>query len=325
MNIRTIEKEDLNCIVEAGFALKGCPISFLEELKNAAWSQNAPGLIEWIFGANLGVIARDENGKLFGYMLFAGPWDGFFGNCDGAFSPLGCSWVSPELESKQRTDLMSRLLQKGMEILVGKKITSVALSASAWDNDISRALSLNGFGIRCSDTIMQIKDGDFNCRRNCDSDVSFEELAPRKIDLIKPLFSELEEHLAASPCFFPPEKGCFETWSERYEPQIIVAKSGRKIAGHIAFTDKEGENFISSSSGVLNIHGMFVKKEFRSKGIADGLLKTVYETARKQGFNFLGVDFETLNPNALHFWTKYFEPYTYSWHRRIDERILQEE
>ena len=94
---------------------------------------------------------------------------------------------------------MSRLLQKGMEILVSKKITSVALSEPAWDNDISKALSLNGFGIRCSDTIMQIKDGDFNCRRNCDSDVSFETLVHGKIDLIKPLFSELEEHLVASP------------------------------------------------------------------------------------------------------------------------------
>ena len=322
MNIRTIEKEDLNCIVEAGFSVSDCPISFLEELKKAAWNQNSRGLIEWIFGENLGVIARDENGKLTGYMLFAGPMGGFFGNCDGAFSPLGCSWVSPKLESKQRTDLMSRLLQKGMEILVSKKITSIALSEPCWDDDISHALSLNGFGIRCSDTIMQIKDEDFKCRRNCDSDVSFEELAPGKIDLIKPLFSELQEHLAASPCFFPPEKGCFETWSERYEGKIIVAKSGENIAGHIAFTDKEGENFISSSSGVLNIHGMFVKKEFRAKGVADGLLKAVYELAQKEGFNFLGVDFETINPNALHFWTKYFEPYTYSWHRRIDERIL---
>lgn len=199
MNIRTIEKEDLNCIVEAGFAFKGCPISFLEELKNAAWNQNASGLIEWLFSQNLGVIAHDENGKLTGYMLFVGPWDGFFGNCDGVFSPFGCSWVSPELESKQRRDLMSRLLQKDMEILVSKKITSVALSEPAWDNDIFKALSLNGFGIRCSDTIMQIKDGDFNCRRNCDSDVSFETLVHGKIDLIKPLFSELEEHLVASP------------------------------------------------------------------------------------------------------------------------------
>ena len=209
-----------------------------------------------------------------------------------------------------------------METLVSKKITSIALSEPAWDNDISHALSLNGFGIRCSDTIMQIKDGDFKCRRNCASDVIFEKLAPGKIDLIKPLFSELKEHLASSPCFFPSEEGCFEIWSERDEPKIIVAKIDGNIAGHIAFTDKEGENFISNSSGVLNICGMFVKKEFRAKGIADGLLKAVYEIAQKQGDKFLGVDYETLNPTALHFWTKYFEPYTYSWHRRIDERIL---
>lgn len=323
MNIRRIEKEDLKSIVEAGFPFKGCPISFLEELKNTAWKQNTHGLIEWLFNENLGVIARDENGKLAGYMLFAGPMDGFFGNCNGAFSPLGCSWILPELASEQRSDLMSRLLQKGMELLVSKKITSVALSEPVWDNDISKALSLSGFGIRCSDTIMKIKDGDFNCRKNCDPSVIFEEVAPGKNDLIKPLFSELEGHLASSPCFFPPEEGCFEIWNERYEPKIIVAKADGKLAGHIAFTDKEGENFISRNSGVLNICGMFVKKEFRSKGIADGLLKSVYETARKQGFNFLGVDFETLNPNALHFWTKYFEPYTYSWHRRIDERILE--
>ena len=322
MNIRRIEKEDLKSIVDAEFSIKDCPVSFLEELKNTAWKQNAHGLIEWLFSENLGVIVHDEKGKLTGYMLFAGPWDGFFGNCSGAFSPLGASWILPELASEQRSDLMSRLLQKGMELLVSKRITSVALSEPVWDADISKALSLNGFGIRCSDTIMKIKDGDFKCRTNCDSAVIFEEVAPGKNDLIKPLFSELEGHLASSPCFFPPEEGCFEIWNERYEPKIIVAKADGKLAGHIAFTDKEGENFISRSSRVLNICGMFVKKEFRSKGIADGLLKAVYETARKQGFDFLGVDFETLNPNALHFWTKYFEPYTYSWHRRIDERIL---
>ena len=32
-------------------------------------------------------------------------------------------------------------------------------------------------------------------------------------------------------------------------------------------------------------------------------------------------DCETLNPTALNFWGKYFDPYTYSFARRIDERI----
>lgn len=36
----------------------------------------------------------------------------------------------------------------------------------------------------------------------------------------------------------------------------------------------------------------------------------------------MGVDYETLNPTALNFWTKYFKPCTYFFARRIDERIL---
>ena len=118
MNIRTIEKVDLNSIVEAGFSISGSPISFFGELKNAAWNQNARGLMEWIFSENLGVIVHDENGKLTGYMLFTGPCDGFFGNCDGAFSPLGCSWISQNLLPEQRSDLMSRLLQKSMTVML---------------------------------------------------------------------------------------------------------------------------------------------------------------------------------------------------------------
>lgn len=34
-----------------------------------------------------------------------------------------------------------------------------------------------------------------------------------------------------------------------------------------------------------------------------------------------GVDCETLNPTALRFWRKYFRPYTYSYIRRLDERV----
>lgn len=44
--------------------------------------------------------------------------------------------------------------------------------------------------------------------------------------------------------------------------------------------------------------------------------------AQERGKTYLGVDYETVNPTALHFWTKYFTPYTYSYIRRIDERVV---
>ena len=40
-----------------------------------------------------------------------------------------------------------------------------------------------------------------------------------------------------------------------------------------------------------------------------------------EGKEYLGVDYETLNPTALRFWDKYFQNYTYSYVRRIDERL----
>ena len=40
----------------------------------------------------------------------------------------------------------------------------------------------------------------------------------------------------------------------------------------------------------------------------------------KENYLRCGVDFESINPTANHFWLKYFKPYTYSLTRRIDER-----
>ncbi len=41
-----------------------------------------------------------------------------------------------------------------------------------------------------------------------------------------------------------------------------------------------------------------------------------------EGKTYLGVDCETLNPTALRFWGKYFDNYTYSYIRRLDERVV---
>lgn len=52
------------------------------------------------------------------------------------------------------------------------------------------------------------------------------------------------------------------------------------------------------------------------------MLEYLCEVSEKEGKEYIGVDCETLNPTALRFWSKYFEKYTYSYARRIDERIL---
>lgn len=46
------------------------------------------------------------------------------------------------------------------------------------------------------------------------------------------------------------------------------------------------------------------------------------ETLEAEGWTHLGVDYESINSTAAHFWPKYFEPYTSGVVRRIDECAL---
>lgn len=322
MNLREINKEDFELIFTSGFEGNKFPQFFFENLKSESWKENAEGLIHWLLDQNVGIIAQNEAGSLLGYLLFIAPLDGFFGICDGAFSPFGGNWVNAGLPGAERTDVMSRMLQKGMEILVKKEITSVAVSQSSCDTEIMSALVLNGFGIRCSDAMLEIKNDKLFLLRKPDEKIIYEILPETETDTIKPLFEKLEDHLEESPCFFSKDKDVFKMWKQKHGASVIVAKDNEKIAGYIAYNG-EGENFMVCNHSCMNICGMYVLPEYRALGVADGLTAAVYEMSKNHGYKYLGVDYETINPTALHYWTKYFAPYTYSFHRRIDERVCK--
>jgi len=85
---------------------------------------------------------------------------------------------------------------------------------------------------------------------------------------------------------------------------------------------KGGENFITDEPDMLSVCGAYLKENYRGKNILQSLLSFVLETLKKDGVKRLGVDCETINPTALRFWGKNFDNYTYSFVRRIDERII---
>ena len=83
-----------------------------------------------------------------------------------------------------------------------------------------------------------------------------------------------------------------------------------------------GETFLAERESVRSICGCYVKPEFRHAGIAKALLDEVVKYVKAQGYRYLGTDYETINPTALRFWTIFFSPYTYSYIRRLDERLI---
>ena len=257
------------------------------------------------------------DGKLVGYIIFAGPWDGFFGNVKGVFSPLGGSAFSVNYNDRGR--IASQLFATVSEDFVKNDVFSCALSRYAHDEETSKSFIMNGFGIRCCDAVRELSKMDLP---SVSGDIVFEELSADKFNSVKNLQKGLNRHLACAPTFFPSEPfdDWFETWIKREGMRVFVAKSNEDIIGFISIADS-AENFIAESDGVKNICGAYFDEKYRGKGIAQGLLSFVRNVLISEGVTHLGVDCETLNPTALNFWGKYFLPYTYSFARRIDERI----
>jgi ribosomal protein S18 acetylase RimI-like enzyme len=289
----------------------------IEALYEKNYKEVLTEMLSEFFKKNYG-LAAVENGNLVGYMGFWGGIEGFFGNVKGAFSPLFGNAYS----GKDRGKLASLLFQYASEQMVKEEIFCYGICAYGHDIEVMKALTLSGFGIRCSDAVRSV-DKSLNIKIN--SEYSYEEIHYREARWLLPLANSLVMHLGNSPTYFPARDFTEESFLERcYRKQsrIFTAKDKYEIIGYLEIT-KDGETFISEESDMLNICGAYLKEEYRGKNILQSLLALVFETLQKEGVKRLGVDCETLNPAALRFWGKYFDNYTYSFVRRIDERILK--
>lgn len=257
--------------------------------------------------------ALTYRGKLIGFLAFFGPYDGFHGVSKGVFSPLGASAFAGE----DREKIASLLFSAISEDLIKDKVFSIAISRYANDEDVNKSLCLNSFGIRCSDAILTLEDYMYSDKNN---DISVVELNGNNKLMVKELYERLIIHLRKAPCFFPTPSGQSDRWFENTKSRIFAAKYKNKIIGYMAF-DEDAETFITERKDMSNICGAYVLEEYRALGVAKQILDTIVRICIDEGKSYLGVDYETINPTALHFWTKYFKPYTYSLIRRIDERI----
>jgi GNAT superfamily N-acetyltransferase len=259
-------------------------------------------------------IAALEGSKLVGYMSFIGPIGNFFGNSPGCFSPLhGSAATGP-----QRHRLFSLLFQHASELMTTRSAKVFAVTTYAHDHDAATALSLNGFGIRCADAIREIATP---LETASVPGITYGEIPWTDAGRLLSLKNGLVEHLHRSPTYvaadaFTPES--FALLSEERRSRFFIAHDSGTPIGYMEIID-DGESYFTSAPGMLNICGAFLDERYRGRGIYGQLLSVVIDALRKEGVEHLGVDFETMNPTALHFWTRYFDPYTYSLARRLDD------
>ena len=166
---------------------KHCP-----DLPAGNFTENLTGILRWLCSQPFGKAALYD-GKLVGYLLFAGPWDGFFGDVKGVFSPLGGSAFSYEYENRGR--LASMLFAEASEEFVKHGAFSCALSRYAHDEETARSFVLNGFGIRCSDAVREISN---LALPHSSGNIHFIELPSNEFERIRKLSIGLVRHLESA-------------------------------------------------------------------------------------------------------------------------------
>ena len=271
--------------------------------------------ISEILNYRYGAVAL-QNDILKGFIGFIGPWDGHFGNVKGVFSPLHANSVSGDNKGK----IASQLFQYASQEMVADGIFSFAVGTYSHNYDVISSYVLNGFGIRCSDAIRKLENP---LNIEFKSNYSYEEISHSDAGCLLKLKNSLISHLIKSPTFFPcPELSAEEFINQcnHNKSRFFLAKDRSELIGYIEITD-DGETFISEAPDMLNICGAYLDENYRGKNVLQSLLSFVIDTLKKDGIKYLGVDYDTINPTALRFWSKYFDSYTYSFNRRIDERI----
>jgi ribosomal protein S18 acetylase RimI-like enzyme len=288
----------------------------IEALYEKDYKDVLTALLKEIFENKRGLVAV-ERGKVLGYLGFWGARNNHFGNVKGSFSPLFANAYGGE----NRDKIASLLFQHVSEEMIKEEILSYAICLYGHDTEVMAALTMNGFGIRCSDAIRNVAKP-LNIQIN--TEYSYEEMHYSEAGCLLSLNNSLVRHLRKSPTYFPNEElseESFKAMCYARQSRFFVVRDKTEIIGYLEIM-KTGETFITEEPDYLHICGAYLKENYRGNNILQSLLAFVLETLKNDGIKRLGVDCETINPTALRFWGKYFDNYTYSLVRRIDERIL---
>lgn len=258
-----------------------------------------------------GVVAR-QNGNIVGCLLGFGPIENFRPGRTGMYGPITSCLVAGEQQDLVFTRLLTSLGE--MPHFADTQIAAFTVFPEL--HELNASLSLNGFGVRCADSVVSIND----LPTTAETDVAIEQVAIADAVTLREVKQSLGAHLASSPVFqeefqFTPE---FIAWkSEERQSVHFAARAGDRIVGFIEATF-EGENYLTIHPQMRNICGAGVLPEYRNRGIMRALLVALANHYRAEGITVLGVDYETQNPNARGFWERYFTPYTWSWERVFD-------
>ncbi|MCL2497349.1 MAG: GNAT family N-acetyltransferase [Symbiobacteriaceae bacterium] len=280
--------------------------------------QPIPDLARYFEGERGGVVLL-ENNTVQGYICWEEPMKQQFGTSPGVWSPLHAHGAAVG----NRPYLYERLFQGMAAHLVPQGVHSFAISLYCHDPAVVSSFFHNGFGNRCIDAMRETTP----LVVPAIAGVSYRLAELSDVPAIVELTNKLMDHLNDTPIFMADYRRA--TWEEIHRTiedhyyQYTLALHNDQVIAYFRMFNRSGETFISGAPGISNIWGAFTELAYRGSGVTTGLLGWTLAWLREGGYTHCGVDYESLNPQARHFWQRYFTPYTHTMVRRIDERIVR--
>jgi GNAT superfamily N-acetyltransferase len=198
-----------------------------------------------------------------------------------------------------------------------------SIMAYASEAGALEALSLTGFGRIVMDAavpaanLVALAEAGTNA-----AGITFRRAEERDAEGLARLNAELAAHIGASPVLVPdthgPDAREWREWLAEPDAVAFVAEDSSGIIGFIKAQDPQFDvsDAVHDGNG-LAINGMYCAPSLRGKGIGRGLLGCAARQAQGSGKALMSVDCETTNLEAYGFWTRGFEPLSWSHERRV--------
>lgn len=183
------------------------------------------------------------------------------------------------------------------------------LTLLAGDRDVEQTWFWSGFGMVLLDAIRPLDALDVRPPAG----LTVRQAAPQDADALAELDAEHWTHYAQPPVFMVPQPSTdaaeFAALLDDPNNSVWLALDGDTLAGFMRFEGRShGAAAIVEDDATTAITGAYVRPAYRGRGAAPALLDAALRHYAAQGFARCSVDFESFNPEAAHFWPKYFEP-----------------
>lgn len=221
----------------------------------------------------------------------------------------GC-WASSER-------VLMQLITQISAALVAEKDTLFQVHLYAGDLQAQKTFAMLQFGYMAETGIMKKELAMCSHQKALIRTLSKEEIN-NKWDEIWSLTGAILNHLQQAPVFYPCEEFTEEIYRDFFLDEETKLHAAFDASGRmIGMIETNAETNAMIGAQLANVGEIYVIPEYRGTGLSDALLAYAQSFTRMQGAKYLWVEHGTANPNARHFWGKYFDSCEYEMNRTI--------